>query len=106
MTTATNHNAATARNALQFGHSVAAVDDVTPTQQVTPTQMLQFGHSVAAVDDVSRSASISGDVRALQFGHSVAAVDDSRQHKRNRTDKRCFNSATASPPWMTRRPFG
>ena len=38
---------------------------------------LQFGHSVAAVDDASRPTT-QDEVAALQFGHSVAAVDDLR----------------------------
>ena len=37
---------------LQFGHSVAAVDDPTLLHGQTITAALQFGHSVAAVDDM------------------------------------------------------
>ena len=40
------------------------------------------------------------DLMKLQFGHSVAAVDDSYEQARGR-DGWSFNSATASPPWMT-----
>ena len=37
----------------------------------------------------------------LQFGHSVAAVDDGERVEHNAVAQRSFNSATASPPWMT-----
>ena len=42
---------------------------------MTAYAQLQFGHSVAAVDD---SEAVNGNSKstALQFGHSVAAVDD------------------------------
>ena len=109
---------------LQFGHSVAAVDDVRRPTRLGRRRQLQFGHSVAAVDDPRqwsksgpRNASIRPQRRrrgsrypgaespwewVLQFGHSVAAVDDkdnscTAEVKANG----CFNSATASPPWMT-----
>ena len=37
----------------------------------------------------------------LQFGHSVAAVDDGRGEPPGAGGRDRFNSATASPPWMT-----
>ena len=39
----------------------------------------------------------------LQFGHSVAAVDDEGRRRREEDGRSGFNSATASPPWMTTR---
>ena len=39
------------------------------------------------------------DVISLQFGHSVAAVDDIARVAIGLAVS--FNSATASPPWMT-----
>ena len=37
----------------------------------------------------------------LQFGHSVAAVDDAGSAGIGVGTRTRFNSATASPPWMT-----
>ena len=42
----------------------------------------------------------------IQFGHSVAAVDDPYAGWRTLFAITGFNSATASPPWMTSRFFG
>ena len=61
---------------------------------------LQFGHSVAAVDDVGQRCRGFNTGR-LQFGHSVAAVDDTGGTYAPRPRRTRFNSATASPPWMT-----
>ena len=112
---------------LQFGHSVAAVDDKMKMTEAMDLMKLQFGHSVAAVDDSFRtgegprrldgfnSATASppwmtlyqdiatrGLSRSLQLGHSVAAVDNTRRGERREIHVGSFNSATASPPWMTR----
>ena len=43
------------------------------------------------------------DMEELQFGHSVAAVKDKDNGQVRRQDNHGFNSATASPPWMTLR---
>src|SRR5947208_2173146 len=63
-------------------------------------RMLQFGHGVAAVDDACRCFEQVAEL-LLQFGHGVAAVDDSSATGTYTDTRRCFNSATASPPWMT-----
>ena len=111
---------------LQFGHSVAAVDDagealgfegsrvgtsIRPQRRrrgwgrpavVFPkvSIKLQFGHSVAAVDDPPRKGRCTKRIKELQFGHSVAAVDDV-DPPAAQLSAASFNSATASPPWMT-----
>ena len=69
---------------LQFGHSVAAVDDDKLAGGLTQGIVLQFGHSVAAVDD-SRQWSVRPCRSTLQFGHSVAAVDDTLPQARLNT---------------------
>ena len=90
------------RSALQFGHSVAAVDDgLRRGDRGCRGTELQFGHSVAAVDDDADQVSEHCGHFMLQFGHSVAAVDDPAARKQAGAAAVSFNSATASPPWMT-----
>ena len=76
MTCGPDHASAVGVTVLQFGHSVAAVDDPRPPRwRATKRKTLQFGHSVAAVDD-DESYRAWQKTCKLQFGHSVAAVDD------------------------------
>ena len=51
-----------------------------PAWQSVPDQTLQFGHSVAAVDDRNERGN-RRRMPELQFGHSVAAVDDLIPHR-------------------------
>ena len=58
------------------------------------------------MDDVDTGLLKEEREYALQFGHSVAAVDDTGGTYAPRPRRTRFNSATASPPWMTSRFFG
>ncbi len=61
--------------ALQCGHGVEAVEDVSAADTVTVRLSLQCGHGVEAVEDATIPR-VAAELALLQCGHGVEAVED------------------------------
>src|SRR5436305_664453 len=115
------------RPELQFGHGLATVDNHTlgrirppgcrgfnwataARRWLTPrgpwvargSGSLPFGHGLSSVDNLSYAGSRQMPRETLlQFCHGLSTVDNWSPAGRTPPTPACFNSATASRPWIT-----